>query len=167
MRLFSMALASLCVAVSPAVWAVNPPPDGCYPNLTTAEGCDALVALWSPAQEIRRWLAFALFRYRPAASILVWAPERWLLNNADANTALGAVALLLNTTGTQNTAVGADALVNNDTGSSNTANGSFALFSNIEGNRNTAIGFHALENNTANSNTAVGADTLGANATGF
>jgi len=161
-----MALASLCVAVSPAVWGVTPPPDGCYPNLTTAEGCDALVALSTGAGNTAiGWRA--LFVDTTGSFNTGVGGGALALNNADANTALGAAALLLNTTGTQNTAVGADALVNNDTGSSNTANGSFALFSNIEGNRNTAIGFHALENNTGNSNTAVGADTLGANTTGF
>jgi hypothetical protein len=29
--------------------AVNPAPDGCYPNFTTAEGCDALSLLTTGA----------------------------------------------------------------------------------------------------------------------
>ena len=37
-----------------------------------------------------------------------------MLNTADSNTAVGAAALLLNTTGTENTAIGTDALVHND-----------------------------------------------------
>src|SRR5437016_188531 len=31
-----------CVTVLPGARAVTPPPDGCYPNFTTAEGCAAL-----------------------------------------------------------------------------------------------------------------------------
>ena len=32
-------------AVFSEAQAVNPPPDGCYPNFTTAEGCNALGSL--------------------------------------------------------------------------------------------------------------------------
>ena len=54
------------------------------------------------------------------------------LNNADANTAVGAAALILNVNGTRNTAVGAAAMVNNagdlaGDGSFNDAVGAFAL----------------------------------------
>jgi hypothetical protein len=31
-----------CFAFLPQLQAVNPPPDGCYPGFTTAEGCNAL-----------------------------------------------------------------------------------------------------------------------------
>jgi hypothetical protein len=34
-----------CLALLPGAWAVNPAPDGCFPNFTTAEGCDALGSL--------------------------------------------------------------------------------------------------------------------------
>jgi len=34
-----------CFGLLPQLQAVNPPPDGCYPNFTTAEGCNALRAL--------------------------------------------------------------------------------------------------------------------------
>src|SRR6478735_9853962 len=37
-----------CFALLPAQ-AVSPAPDGCYPNLTTAEGCEALNSLTSGA----------------------------------------------------------------------------------------------------------------------
>ena len=86
------------------------------------------------------------------------------LNNADSNTAVGAAALLLNTTGTENTAVGTDALVFNDIGGFNTANGAFALFSNTMGHSNTAIGRRALFSNIdGGSNVAVGLDALFSN----
>ena len=45
------------------------------------------------------------------------------LNNGNENTAVGAAALLLNTTGEANTAVGVDALLNNTIGEGNTATG--------------------------------------------
>jgi len=35
----------VCFALSPAVRAVDPPPDGGYPNQNTAEGDDALFSL--------------------------------------------------------------------------------------------------------------------------
>ena len=38
-------LTLLCITLSPVVQAVIPPPDGCYPNSTTAEGCKALQSL--------------------------------------------------------------------------------------------------------------------------
>ena len=160
-------LALACFAFLPeAQGQVSPPPDGCYPNFTTAEGCDALNSVTSGSGNTALgWRS--LFLDSTASFNTGVGAGALALNNGDSNTAVGAAALLLNTSGTENTAVGADALVNNDTGSSNTANGSFALFSNIEGDRNTAIGFHALENNIANSNTAVGADVLGSNTTGI
>src|SRR5690348_8836183 len=48
----AMLVAVTCVALLPAVQAapqVAPPPDGCYPNFTTAEGCNALGGLTSGA----------------------------------------------------------------------------------------------------------------------
>ena len=34
-----------CFALAPLAWAVDPPPDGGYPNANTAEGEDALFSL--------------------------------------------------------------------------------------------------------------------------
>jgi hypothetical protein len=86
------------------------------------------------------------------------------INNAGSNTAIGAAALLLNTTGTQNTAVGTDALVFNDSGGSNTATGYFALTNNTTGGSNTATGWEALTANTTGSNnTAIGNQALQSN----
>ena len=74
----------------------------------------------------------------------------------DNNTAVGAGALFLNTTGDQNTAVGANALVHNESGADNNAFGTNALFSNVEGFFNNAHGRNALTNNTGSENNAFG-----------
>jgi Chaperone of endosialidase len=86
--------------------------------------------------------------------------------------------LFLNTTGEANTAVGANALVHNDSGSDNNAFGTNALFNNVDGafnnahgrnalansrtaSENNAFGDLAMENNTSgSSNTAIGDDAL-------
>ncbi len=83
------------------------------------------------------------------------------------NTAVGAAALLFNTTGFANTAVGTAALSNNTEGFGKTAIGNSALFSNTTGNVNTAVGLNALfSNTTGNANTAVGDGALYSNTTG-
>ncbi len=72
------------------------------------------------------------------------------------NTAVGARALLANTTGLENTAIGFQALLNTD-GHDNTAIGSDALSINISGNGNTAVGLSAMaSNSTGTQNTAIG-----------
>src|SRR5256884_7020406 len=38
-----------CFAFLPGMRAVSPAPDGCFPNFTTAEGCDALSLLTTGA----------------------------------------------------------------------------------------------------------------------
>jgi hypothetical protein len=49
-NIFKAALLALgCLAFLPHVQAVSPPPDGCYSNFTTAEGCNALGSLISGA----------------------------------------------------------------------------------------------------------------------
>ena len=134
----------------------TPTPDPCYPNFTTAEGCDALSSLTTGAGNTALgWRSLFLdaagsFNSGVGAGALI-------LNNADSNTAVGAAALLLNTTGSNNTAVGTDALVFNDSGQANTATGYFALMNNTTGGSNTATGSEALTANTSgNNNTAVG-----------
>ena len=83
------------------------------------------------------------------------------------NTAIGASALLTNSTGTNNTAIGVSALFSNTTGSYNTASGLNALFSNTTGNNNTASGQNALlGNTTGGNNTANGQGALYTNRTG-
>jgi Chaperone of endosialidase len=129
---------------------------GCFPNFTTAIGCDALTSLNSGIGNTGLgW--FALFSNSVGNYNTAVGAGALDLNNADNNTATGAAALLLNTTGTQNTAVGTDALALNDSGSADTATGYFALMNNTTGGDNTANGFQALLNNTTGSdNTAIG-----------
>src|SRR5215472_8411509 len=78
--------------------AVSPAPDGCYPGYTTAEGCGALNILTTGLGNTG----------------LGW---RALFSNAtnNFNTGVGAGALALNT-GEENTAVGAAAGLLNTTG---------------------------------------------------
>jgi hypothetical protein len=84
------------------------------------------------------------------------------------NTAVGALALLNNITGSNNTAVGAAALLNNVDGFNNTAVGVSALSNAMHAFGDTAIGIRALQNDDGlGSNTAVGSDALSANITGF
>jgi hypothetical protein len=140
--------------------AVSPAPDGCYPNFTTAEGCDALSLLTTGAGNTA--LGWRSLFFDSTGSFNTGVGGGALaLNNGDSNTAAGAAALLLNTTGTLNVAVGTDALVFNDAAEQNTATGAFALFSHISGNGNTAVGANALFSDTTGQlNTAVGADAL-------
>lgn len=150
--------------------AVVPPPDGGYPNFTTAEGQNALKNLTTGVGNTGiGW--YSLFANA----------------SANYNTGVGAAALIFNTTGEQNTATGLAALFNNTIGSANTAFGSLALFSNIDGvlntalgagalysnvggpfpgSFNTAIGGSALADNTGGDNTATGAQALQSNTTG-
>ena len=167
-----------CFALLPGAQAISPAPDGCYPNFTTAEGCNALNSLSTGSGNTGLgWFALAgdstgSFNTGVGAGALT-------LNTGDSNTAVGTVALLLNATGSNNTAVGTDALVNN-TVDDNTAAGFSALFANTIGGTletsvmgfdlgpNTAIGSGALENNVDSSaSTAVGYNALHNQVTGW
>ena len=162
-----IALVFAFMAFLPKTPAVSPAPDGCYPNFTTAEGCDALSLLTNGAANTALgWRS--LFSASSGSFNTGVGAGALVLNNADSNTALGAAALLLNTTGTENTAIGTATLVFNDSGGFNSALGAFALFNNTEGNGNTALGSSALAaNTTGNSNTAVGTSALPVNTSGF
>jgi hypothetical protein len=94
-----------------------------------------------------------------------------LLNVAPNNTAVGAFALIFNTgdpdpalgLGVFNCAVGANAMLENTTGSSNNALGESALFNNTTGAANTAVGDVALASGSGDDNsfnTAVGTAAL-------
>lgn len=156
-------LAVAFVALLPQIQAapqVVPPPDGCYPNFTTAEGCQALQFLTGGAANTGiGWRSLfsagnSSFNTGVGAGTLV-------LNTGDANTAVGTAALLLNTIGANSVAVGAAALVFN-TADDNTAVGFQALNSNVGAVTNVAVGTFAGQNNdssgngTADFNTAVG-----------
>jgi hypothetical protein len=186
--LIFLASALACVGLSPSVQAVSPPPDGCYPNVTTAEGCNALNFLTTGAGNTGLgWRS--LFLDSTGSFNTGVGGGALALNNGDSNTAVGAAALLLNTSGIENTAVGTEALVFNETGSFNSAVGTFALNNNIDGSNNSAFGERALTfnvhgsyntaigngalltnditgNNLANSNTAVGNEALLINSDG-
>ena len=146
--------------------AVSPAPDGCYPNFTTAEGCNALDFLTTGSGNSGLgW--FALSSNTTGSFNTGVGAGALTLNNADSNTAVGAAALLLNTTGTLNVAVGTDALVFNDSGYRNNAVGTFALYTNTDGYANNAIGYEALYDNTSGfQNAAIGGGALFSNTTG-
>jgi hypothetical protein len=150
LALLLIPLAVACFALSPLVRAVDPPPDGGYPNQNTAEGEDALFSLTTGDNNTA--IGFnALFSNTIGTT----------------NTATGALALYNNTTGFTNTATGTFALYNNTTGYSNTAIGQAALQYNTTGYYNTAIGFWALYYNTTGShNVAEGESALWVNETG-
>jgi len=171
------------LAFLPEAQAVRPAPDGCYPNFTTAEGCNALNAV-SIGIGNTGVGSYSLFSNTTGNFNTAIGTVALALNNADNNTAVGTRALLLNTVGHENTAVGANALLNNDTGTFNNAFGSSALLNNttggfnnvhgrnvlvdnVDGSENNAFGDLALENNTSGSaNTAVGDDALRSNVDG-
>ena len=135
----------ICFAFFPQTQAapdVAPPPGGCYPGFTTAEGCNALQFLTTGAGNTALgWRSLFLttagnFNTGVGAGTLV-------LTSGDSNTATGAAALLLNTAGTQNTAIGTDAMVHSNAGSNNSALGAFALSNNTAGDYITALGANA------------------------
>jgi hypothetical protein len=125
-----------CFGLLPQAQAVDPPPDGCYPNFTTAEGCNPLNFLTTGAGNTGiGW--YSLFLDTSGSYNTGLGGGALALNTADSNTAVGAGALLLNTSGTENVAVGTDALLYNDSGIDNNSVGAFALFNNIDGGSTT------------------------------
>ena len=146
-----------CLAFLPQMQALTPPPDGCYPNFTTAEGCNALQNLTTGAANTGvGW--YSLFGTSTGNFNTGVGAGTLTLNNSDSNTAVGTAALLLNTAGLENSALGTAALVNNDNGDSNTAVGAFALQTNTIGGGNTAVGHGALQNSNGDFLTAIGAN---------
>ena len=108
--------ALVCFALSQKAQAVVPPPDGGYPNFTTAAGDHALQALTLGVGNTAIG-TFSLFSVTTGNFNTAVGAGALDLNTADSNTATGAAALLFNTTGTENTANGTAALEFNDTGS--------------------------------------------------
>ena len=129
-----------CLALSPAVEAVSPPPDGGYANFNTAEGQNALLSLDTTTGANNTAVGFASLGF---------------LITGNLNTGVGTATLLFDTAD-RNTAIGAGALLNNSIGSSNTANGAFALSGNTTGFANVAIGDAAMLSSDSNFNTVVG-----------
>jgi hypothetical protein len=122
-----------CAAIFTA-YAVNPPPDGGYPNFNTAEGQNALFSLGTGSGNT----AVGWFSLDSVTS-------------GSFNTGVGAGTLPLNA-GDGNTAVGVGALLSNTSGNSNTANGGLALSSNTSGTGNIAIGYQAGSSLTTGDN---------------
>ncbi|HEU0210240.1 MAG TPA: tail fiber domain-containing protein [Candidatus Udaeobacter sp.] len=161
-----------CFALLPGAQAVTPPPDGCYPNYATAEGCGALNVLTTGiANTALGW--YSLFSNTDGSYNTAVGTAALLLNVGDQstsdgiqNTAVGAIALLLNSTGSLNCAVGAGAMVYNGAGSDNNAFGAFALQNNDSSgnglaNFNNAFGRYALTTNVdGDENDAFGDDAL-------
>jgi hypothetical protein len=164
-RLIPLVLAWL--ALSPSVRAVDPPPDGGYPNGNTAEGTDALFSVTTGFDNTA--LGFEALNSLTTGSANTATGWTALQSNTTGfnNTANGSNSLARNTTGINNTATGEGALFLNTTGSQNTADGVFALGNNIDASQNTATGFEALIfNTTGASNTSVGYNSLLNNTTG-
>ena len=92
-----------------------------------------------------------------------------LLNNrSDYNTAIGADAMKLNTTGVSNVAIGSSSLGQNSTGSQNVGIGNGALFGSngTSGEQNVAIGMFSGNRNRGLRNVAVGFESFVENTTG-
>jgi hypothetical protein len=100
-----IAVLFLCLAAVPNIQAVNPPPDGGYPNFTTAEGTNALKNLTTGAANTAvGW--FSLFGDTTASFNTGVGAGTLLSNTGDANTAVGAAAGLNLTTGSSNICIG-------------------------------------------------------------
>jgi hypothetical protein len=169
--LIAILSALLCFALLPRVPAApapeTPDPGAVGGSLNTADGSNALGHVTTGAgNSAFGWFSLLSnstgnFNTGVGAGTLV-------LNNGDPaaleginNTAVGAAALLFNTTGAGNNAVGAFALFNHATGFFNQALGHSALFSTVGGSQNIAVGDQAMFTNVSGSfNTAVGDDAL-------
>jgi hypothetical protein len=160
-------LSLVCLALSPAVQAVNPAPDGAYAGANTAEGGAGVLFSLTTGTNNTALGSQALFSLTTGVQNTATGAQALKNNIADKNTADGFQALVKNTTGGQNTATGWRALFQNTTGESNTANGANALYSNTDGFGNTATGWFALSSNsTGGDNTANGGSALSNNTTG-
>lgn len=154
---FTLALIALgCLTLARALEAVEPPPDGGYPNNNTAEGEDALFSLTTGGDNTAMG-HHALFNLTTGSANTAMGHDALRLTTANDNTAMGWAALLLDSTGFGNTAVGIAALFTNQTGSLNTAIGANAIVNNISGANNTVLGVETLfRNQTGSNNIAVG-----------
>ena len=80
------------------------------------------------------------------------------------NSAFGAYALTINTSGEYNSAFGYQSLYSNTTGEKNNASGVYSLYSNTTGSYNSASGYESLYSNTTGANnTAIGLSSLKTN----
>ncbi len=148
------------IALSPTARAVDPPPDGGYPNQNTAEGDGALFSLTTGNDNTA--IGFNALHSLATGSEATATGSLALFNDTTGfNTAYGFSALYSNTTGFANTAIGRNALFGHVTGDHNTATGGAALLLNADGEGNTATGRAAMGFGTSGSaNTATGWQTL-------
>lgn len=124
------------------IWAVDPPPDGGYPNFTTAEGQQALQNVL-PSATSNTALGFNALGSTTTGSY---------------NTATGEGALNSNTAGNANVAIGISSSFFNSTGSGNTG----ALQNNTSGSNNIGVGNSAgLNLTTGDNNIEIGTLQLG------
>src|SRR6516165_8945505 len=138
LKIFTTALSVLaCCAFLLQMQAQLPPeipgnPDGCYPNFTTAEGCNALHQLFGGL-----------------GNTAVGWYSNFLAGDASFNTSVGAGTLALDSGigSGSNTAVGTAAMILNLSGSGNSAVGTNALVFNMIASDNNAVGIFALYNN--------------------
>jgi trimeric autotransporter adhesin len=154
-------------ALSPAVHAVIPAPDGGYPVNNTAEGDFALFNLTTGVGNTAVGNTALAQNTTGRANTATGNFALQFNKTANDNTATGSDALRFNTTGRDNTANGSAALIDNTIGNNNTATGSLALRSSTTASFNTANGFAALfSNTTGDVNTATGFQALNSNTTG-
>jgi hypothetical protein len=152
---FFVVLGLGCFCLSPLAQALNPPPDGGYPEANTAEGDGALSSLTTGHSNTAIGSDALLFN-----------------TTGSTNTATGRSALKENREGSFNTAEGFRAM-ENARGDNNTAVGAHALALNAStfnprtGDDNTAIGVNVLVKNLSSKNTAVGRGALSSNTFGF
>src|SRR5437868_12954070 len=162
---FSALVALALLPMAQAAPAPNTPDPGSKPVSNTADGQNAMLSITSGTHNA----AFgfdALLSNSDANFNTAVGSVALLLNDGTQNTAVGTGALLFNAIAGDNNAVGAFALFNNDSDAAGTANfnnahGRNALFSNVDGSQNNAMGDDAMDSNTTGSfNTAVGDDAL-------
>ena len=88
-------LTLLCFGLLPKAQAVAPPPDGGYPNFTTAEGQNALFSLTTGAANTGLgWRS--LFSDSTGSFNTGVGAAALVLNDGDSNTAIGTATMLLN-----------------------------------------------------------------------
>jgi hypothetical protein len=169
-NLIHILMGIVCIGLLPKTQAApapeTPDPGAVGGTFNTADGTNALVHVTTGvANAAFGWFSLlsntdGSFNTGVGAGTLLLNIGNQTTGEGLQNTAVGAVALLNNTTGSNNTAIGAAALLNNTTGSSNTATGRDALGSNTSGNNNNATGVSALQNNNGSFNNAFGRNAL-------
>jgi uncharacterized coiled-coil protein SlyX len=155
-----------CLTLSPKALALDPPPDGGYPNRNTAEGEDALFRHTTGGDNVAVGY-HALYNGTTGFQNTAIGSEALYNNSYPFNTGIGWRALYRNTTGQSNTAIAPTALYDNTVGDYNCAIGYGALGHNIDGSHNIATGQWALYRNTSGrSNAATGFQALFSNTIG-